>query len=223
MRRALTMAAACAPLLAAAEPQVHPHRTGLAPYAFARGGVALAQDDDARQMGFDEGVALEAGVGIDLTPHLALEAGGGLLRFTRERTRLVRTADDPGAPVVQLDSDEDLSALQAVASLRACARRGRLEVFALAGLAAYHVSLDVRSRTDLGQASSYSDTDTTFGFHAGAGFAAFLSPRVAFGLEGRYASADAVFGFEGSSTAEAWDAPLALDRVVLSATFAWRP
>jgi opacity protein-like surface antigen len=138
------------------------------PYVFAKVGKVLPLASDLERYG--GGLSLEAGVGVPLAPHVALEASVGQLRMTHE----------VWAPVAGYDFDEELSAVPLLASVRLSGRTGAAELFADAGAGVYWTSFD----------SPYaSDRDTTVGFHLGAGIVSHFTPHLTVGADARYVTA----------------------------------
>jgi len=142
-------------------------------YASLKLGAVVPQHRDLK--GFDTGLDLDAALGYQIAPNLALEAGAGYGEMS---------GSPSGVSV-------DLSAISVSASPKAIAPLGRFGLFATVGPGLYFVS----ARKSDSQSGKVSDRGNSLGVHFGGGMSVRLSPQVSVGTEARYlVSSVKVFG-----------------------------
>lgn len=169
--------------LPAAPPVVTPgpsREAGRVPYVYATAGKVIPWGHDMKD--FSGGLAVEGGVGVEIEPHVAVEAGVG--HFT--------VAHRLWAPVAGYDVVDEIGATPLVATLRVLGRSANAEYFATAGLGVYWMSFERKVNSVYG-GPPFSDADTTRGAHLGAGIVSYLSPRVTLGATARYTWVNATF------------------------------
>lgn len=212
----IALALAALPLLSAAqapgEPAPAPSQTWQRPasgaastssrYFFAKLGVTMPQSDDLD--GFDNGLALEGGVGFPLAPNMALEVSIG--RFA---TGFEESAYDPYYG--DMSYEVTASAIPISGSVKFFGRTGSMELYGLVGLGLYMLSLDEEYQDAFGSESA-SESDTSIGLHFGGGFSAAVSPTVSLGLELKYLVAQGTF----------YDTDVSLNSVILTGGLAFR-
>lgn len=200
---ALLSLALAAPIVARAQSS-YPGSQTVAPSTqlFVKLGAIIPQSDALD--GYDNGLALEAGVGFQLSPYVGVDVGIG---------RFAMSVSDSGFdPILGFVTvEEEVSAIPLTASLRLTAPAGGLDLYGLVGGGLYFMSISDDVSTDF-DSVSVSDDDTSFGFHLGAGFAARLSPQVSLGAEVKYFMTSADFyGVEGD-----------LDSLIIAGSFGYR-
>lgn len=224
MRRLAAAVVALLPALAAAQgldgAASRPEHT----YVFASAGTALALSDYLDGLGFDHGPAVEAGVGLRVARHVAVEASAGWFRLADQRSQWMRLGADPDDPVGLIEAERALSGIPVLAGLRISTGWWKLELFGLAGAGACLTALDVTTRGGVTGASSYSLTDTAFAVRLGAGVSASVARDVALGIEATYLRVGASLRLEGGPTTVTPPGEIRarLDSLVLSAKLAYQ-
>jgi opacity protein-like surface antigen len=145
-------------------------------YVFGKIGVVIPESDDLR--GYDDGFALEAGVGFRFAKHLAVEGSIGNFKMS-----FTQSGSDPA--LGSFTNTGNLNATPVLATLKLFGRSGLFELFGAAGVGVYFVSFSGTVSSGAG-ASSQSDSDTRLGFHLGGGVSVFLSPQLSVGGEAKY-------------------------------------
>ena len=150
-------------------------------YVFGKIGVVIPESDDLR--GYDDGFALEAGVGFRFAKHLAVEGSIGNFKMS-----FTQSGSDPA--LGSFTNTGNLNATPVLATLKLFGRSSIFELFAAAGVGVYFVSFTGTVNSVAG-VSSQSGSDTRFGYHLGGGLSVFLSPQLAVGGEVKYVLANA--------------------------------
>lgn len=152
-------------------------------YAVFRAGGTFPQHKDLD--GYDNGFALEGGLGFQLGSGLAVEATVG--RFAIEASE--QFFDASIGEVVTVTGTA--TAISLAASIKLGIPVQSVEFYGLAGAGLYFVNLDLRATAPGYYPLEESDRDTAFGFHLGAGLSVRVSPKASLGLEAKYIIASA--------------------------------
>ncbi len=145
-------------------------------YISGRIGVFSPQHSDID--GFKTGFAGEIALGRRFLPNVAAELGVGHYRSHYEQTFY-----DPTTGMTQ-GVKGDLSVTPLTATAKVILPAGALEPYALVGAGLYMADLSAEASGFV--SGSGSDSDTTFGYHLGAGASLAVSGAVSVGLEFRY-------------------------------------
>jgi outer membrane protein with beta-barrel domain len=156
----------------------------LAPDVYVVGKIGAAIPNHHDLDGFDNGLALEATAGWKLLPILAMEGSIGHYGVG------TGTYFDPYWGAYGKD---DLSATYVQGSVKVIAPLPKIDLYALAGLGVYFVSVEGHG-TDAAGYWSYSDDDTTLGVHLGVGATLHLNSLVTLGAEAKFVAANAHLG-----------------------------
>jgi opacity protein-like surface antigen len=202
MTRLVAVAAALL-FSASAQAQQYAQPTGGNTYVSARLGAFAPQDEDIEYL--DNGLEGEVAIGWYLNPSVAAELGVGFFNASGD----VSWYDDYYGGV--LSSKDTLRVVPFTGTIRLLAPIDRLTFSALAGVGLYQVRMESEI-TDGYDTASFSDTDSTFGFHLGAGAALELSPTTSLGVDLRYVVAKA----------ELFDLDYALNGLRMGAALAFR-
>jgi len=166
-----------APVSPAPPPAVEPSSSSVPKYVAIRAGAIVPKHDDLE--GFDNGFALEGAVGFRLNPNVALELGLG--RWAMK----ANVQGDVGVGVPATLTAE-LVAYPILGSLKAFLVQDNVELFGLAGLGMYIMSVKADLSAPGYVPASVSDSTTAFGVHLGGGVNVRLSPTTQLGAELRY-------------------------------------
>jgi hypothetical protein len=170
-----------------------------------------ADDDDEITSLFDNGLDLEAIVGIPLSPNFAFEGGIGYYGAGTGQMSMF----DPDLGTIT--AEMDLAVIPITASLRGTAYSGPVAFSALAGVGLHMASFDLTGSVPGVGSASISEDDNVFGFHIGAAVGVAVTERVRLGLELRrtFVSSD--------MTEEIFDQDITLDGLRLGATLTFTP
>lgn len=152
-------------------------------YVVFKAGGTFPQHEDLD--GYDNGFAIEGGLGLLIADGLAIEATVG--RFALEAS--VTGYDPDIADVATITSTA--SAISLAASLRLGLPVRSVEFYGLAGAGIYFVTIDAAWSASGYYPIEISDRDTAIGFHLGAGLSVRVSPKASLGLEAKYVVASA--------------------------------
>lgn len=133
-------------------------------YATARVGMYVPTSDDMD--GFNNGVATELQVGRRFHTNFAAEGGIGWFSSSTDSI---------------MGAKATLSAVPVTVTAKGILPFGKAEVYGLGGIGAYFASVEVKTSS-----GNFSDDDTGFGLHLGAGGQYAVSQNVSLALEGRY-------------------------------------
>lgn len=171
--------------------------------ALAAPGLSVAQESDAAASayvvfkaggtfpqhadldGYDNGFALEGGLGFLIGSGFAIEATVG--RFAIEASE--QFYDPSIADIVTVTGTA--TAVSLAASLKLGVPVRSVELYGLAGAGLYFVNLDLRATAPGYYPLEESDRDTAVGFHLGAGLSVRVTPKTSLGLEAKYIVASA--------------------------------
>ncbi|MGE5189486.1 MAG: outer membrane beta-barrel protein [Gemmatimonadota bacterium] len=142
------------------------HATYGQTYFFAHLGLFDPNDSWDGLAGYDSGGAFDVGIGSRVSPILAVEGTFGAYAADR--------------------GDDDVAVAPLTFGARLIVPNPIIEPYVGAGVGLYFASLDEPS-------TGIDDTDTTVGGYASLGIDAWLNPRVALNLEGRYHWAEPQF------------------------------
>lgn len=200
------LAQLAAPLAAAQEPPLPPGGVAPAPPSHVgtapprpmpvslglRLGMYDPSDDDSDSMMsiFDEGIDLEAAIGVEVHPNVVLEGAIGYYRTSSDRMSFYDPLDG-----TTMSAKFGLSVIPITASIRLGGQIERLSLYGLAGVGVHMASLEADAEiTDsfgFTGSGTVSDDDTAFGFHLGAGASVQVSPGARVGVEIRRTFVDA--------------------------------
>ncbi|HET7755464.1 MAG TPA: porin family protein [Anaeromyxobacteraceae bacterium] len=137
-------------------------------YVTAKVGAYLPNSDDLD--GFNNGFSSEVQVGRRINPNLAAELGLGWFATSTDEV---------------LGNKLTISVVPLTATAKGILPFGDAELYGLGGVGAYFGRAKLET-TD----GNISDTETSFGFHLGAGAQYALTSQLSVGLEGRYVIAE---------------------------------